>query len=247
MHLDPVPRDPLTRFVVTVSRGISWATHAMIVAPTGGEAPRVGVLGDSLPFPMTRDETRDREADEPVDLEAHWIAAARSDPRAFAPLYDRYAVPIYRFCYRKVGDPDVANDLTAQIFTRAIERLDRYRPREGATFRSWLFAIARNTITDRWRRQRPSLPFDPDHPSLTDQEPGPEERAVHADELSRLLAVLDCLPANHREIIELRLAGLTTNEVGDALGMTRSAVKSAQSRAYKRLRELLAPPEGGPS
>jgi RNA polymerase sigma factor (sigma-70 family) len=56
--------------------------------------------------------------------------------------------------------------------------------------------------------------------------------------------VLDHLPDSHRDIIELRLAGLTTNEVADALGLTQSAVKSAQSRAYKRLRELLAPPEG---
>ncbi len=83
--------------------------------------------------------------------------------------------------------------------------------------------------------------------TLADQEPGPEEHAVHRDELSRLLAVLDHLSGNQREIIELRLVGLTTTEVGDALGMSRPAVKSAQSRAYKRLRDLLASPEGASS
>jgi RNA polymerase sigma-70 factor (ECF subfamily) len=203
----------------------------------------VGVLSESLPFPMTTDGG-DRAADPPGDVELAWIAAARDDPRAFAPLYNRYAVPIYRFCYRKVGDPDVANDLTAHIFLRAIERLDRYQPRPGATFRSWLFAIARNTITDRWRRHRPTTPLDPGVHILADDDPGPEARAVHADELDRLLGVLDHLPDSHRDIIELRLAGLTTNEVADALGLTQSAVKSAQSRAYKRLRDLLAPREG---
>ncbi len=202
----------------------------------------MGVLSDSLPFPTTRADARQR--DEPEDAEARWIAAARVDPRAFAPLYDRYAVPIYRFCYGRVEDPDVANDLTAQIFVRAIERLDRYKPRPGATFRSWLFAIARNTITDRWRRHRPTAPLDPARHTLVDDDPGPEEHAVHGDELSRLLAVLDRLPSTQRDIIELRLAGLTTSEVGDALGMSQAAVKSAQSRAYKHLRELLAPPEG---
>lgn len=204
----------------------------------------MGVLSDSLPFPITSAGDPERTTDAPDDVELAWIAAARDDPRAFAPLYDRYAVPIYRFCFRKVGDPDVANDLTAQIFVRAIERLDRYKPRPGATFRSWLFAIARNTIVDRWRRHRPTTPLDPDLHILTDDDPGPEARAVHTDELDRLLAVLDRLPENHRDIIELRLAGLTTNEVADALGMTQSAVKSAQSRAYKRLRDLLSPPEG---
>ncbi|MGI8976824.1 MAG: RNA polymerase sigma factor [Thermomicrobiales bacterium] len=128
-----------------------------------------------------------------------------------------------------------------------LQRLDRYSHRDGATFRSWLFTIARNTVTDRWRRFRPTRPLDPVATTLADQEPGPEERAVHSDELSRLLAVLDQLSDNQRDIIELRLAGLTTTEVGDALGMSRPAVKSAQSRAYKRLRHLLASPEGASS
>ncbi|MDQ3613315.1 MAG: sigma-70 family RNA polymerase sigma factor [Chloroflexota bacterium] len=107
--------------------------------------------------------------------------------------------------------------------------------------------MARNTVTDRWRRFRPTRPLEPVVTTLADQEPGPEEHAVHRDELSRLLAVLDHLSGNQREIIELRLVGLTTTEVGDALGMSRPAVKSAQSRAYKRLRDLLASPEGASS
>lgn len=208
---------------------------------------RVGVLSESIPVAGSGAGARHREADDTGDLEASWIEAAKTDPRAFAPLYDRYATPIYRFCFRKVGDPDVANDLTAQIFTRAIERIDRYKARPGATFRSWLFAIARNTITDRWRRFKPTNPLDPLMHTLIDQDPGPEDHAVHQDELSRLLAVLDQIPENQRDIIELRLAGLTTSEVGDALGMTQSAVKSAQSRAYKRLRDLLASPGGATS
>lgn len=207
----------------------------------------MGVLSESLPISRSSTEAHHRDADEPVDIELTWIEAARSDPRAFTPLYERYATPIYRFCYRKVGDPDVANDLTAQIFTRAIERIDRYQPRKGATFRSWIFAIARNAITDRWRRQRPTRPLEPLIDELTDHDPGPEEHALHNDELSWLLDMLDHLPNTQRDIIELRLAGLTTAEVGDALGMSQPAVKSAQSRAYKRLRNLMTPPEGASS
>ncbi len=179
--------------------------------------------------------------DEAGSSEEEWIAAARRDPRAFAPLYDRYAVAIYRFCYRKVGDPDVANDLTAQIFVKAIERLDRYGPRAGATFRSWLFAIARNTVTDRWRRHRPTQPLDPVAHTLIDRDPGPEQQAIDADNLAHLSATLDALPDKQRAIVELRLAGLTTAEIMAALNMSEPAVKFAQHRAYRHLRELMAP------
>jgi RNA polymerase sigma-70 factor (ECF subfamily) len=185
--------------------------------------------------------------DDPPDFEAAWIEASRADPRAFAPLYERYAGPIYRYCYRMVSDPDVANDLTAQTFIKAIERIDRFHHRGGASFKAWLFAIARNTITDRWRRHRPVQLPDAVSESLVDQDAGPEYRAVHGDELTRLLDVLDELPDSQRAIIELRIAGLTTNEICVVLDMTLPAVKSAQSRAYKRLRTLLSPPEGSSS
>jgi len=181
------------------------------------------------------------EDDGASSIEDEWIAAARHDPRAFAPLYDRYALAVYRFCYRKVGDVEAANDLTAQVFVKAIERLDRYRPTPGATFRSWLFAIARNTVTDRWRRQRPTDSLDPIAHTLVDREPGPERLAIEADERRRLNAVLDTLPERQRAIVELRLAGLTTVEIMAALAMTEPAVKSAQHRAYRRLREIMSP------
>jgi RNA polymerase sigma-70 factor (ECF subfamily) len=179
--------------------------------------------------------------DEDYGEEHAWIEAARHDPRAFAPLYDRYAVAIYRFCYRKVGDADVANDLTAQIFVKAIERIHRYQPREGATFRSWLFAIARNTITDRWRRHRPTHSLEPVAGSLVDHAPGPEHLAIEQDDLAHLTHLLEALPERQRAIVELRLAGLTTAEIMATLNMTEPAVKSAQVRAYRRLRELMSP------
>jgi len=174
---------------------------------------------------------------EPGDLAL--VTAALADPRAFAPLYRRYAEPVYRYCYRRVSDPDLAADLTASIFTRAIERLPTFR-RDGAdTFRAWLFAIARNAVIDTYRRGRSEGALPVDSP---DDDPGPETLAVHRDELDRLLAVLHRIPEQHRQIIELRLAGLTAAEIASMLGLTRAAVKSAQTRAYSRLRELLSEP-----
>jgi len=189
--------------------------------------------------------------DPAVPSDADLVAAAIHDPHAFAPLYRRYATPIFRYCYRQTSDPEVAADLTTQIFTRAIEALPKFEQRveqraepggEGGSFRSWLFTIAHNAVIDQRRRARPSRPLDDTYREVADDAPSPEDRAIHRDELSRLIAVLDRIPDTQRQIIELRLAGLTAAEIATTLSMARAAVKSAQTRAYARLRVLLGPP-----
>lgn len=167
------------------------------------------------------------------------IDAARHDPAAFAPLYERYAPQVYRYCYRQVGETDLANDLTARIFLRAIEKLHLFVPTPGATFRSWLFAIARNIVTDHWRRHRPMHLLPERELALEDTDPGPEELAMHRSEMDELRGVLDALPGRQREIVELRLAGLSTDEIAAAMEMTVAGVKSAQTRAYSRIRKLM--------
>lgn len=175
-------------------------------------------------------------ADAPSDLE---LLGRIRTPADAAPLYDRYVEAVYRYCYRRVSDSDLAADLTSTIFTRAIEALPRFKPRTSGTFRAWLFTIAHNVVIDSYRSQRPTGVMPPDPP---DHALGPEERAVHNDEFARLLAVLHHLPEQHRQIIELRLAGLTAAEIATTLNLSRAAVKSAQTRAYARLRDLLAAP-----
>ena len=186
--------------------------------------------------------------------DADLVIRAQHDPLAFAPLYKRYVTSVHRYCFRQTSDPDVAADLTAHIFTKALEGLPRFQTRlsttadracgsNGTTFRSWLFAIAHNAIIDRRRRERPTQPLDPTHEQTTDPDDGPEFRAIHQDELARMIAVLDHLPDSHRQIIELRLAGLTAAEIAASLGLSRAGVKSAQTRAYSRLRDLLEPPD----
>lgn len=175
---------------------------------------------------------------EPYD-EMAWIQAAKRDPIAFAPIYERHATQVYRYCFRQTGDPDLANDLTAKIFVRALEKLHQYRPQGGATFRSWLFTIARSIITDHWRRHRPLRLVEERELALVVGDPGPEEVAVHRSEVAELRRILAGLPERQREIVELRLAGLTTTEIAAAMEMTVAGVKSAQTRAYSRIRELM--------
>ena len=188
--------------------------------------------------------SRPRQTSEVDVIERDWIVAAKHDPRAFAPLYERYAQVIYRYCYRQTSDSEEANDLTAQTFIKALERIDRFQHLHNGSFKSWLFAIAHNIIVDRWRKKRPTALSDAMTLGLIDDDPGPEFRAVHRDQMDEVLVALSGLPPNQRDIVELRLSGLNTAEIGDALGLTIGAVKSAQTRAYRKLRDVLNDPEG---
>lgn len=178
------------------------------------------------------------------DDESAIIAAARRDPAAFAPLYEQHAPDIYRYCYVRLGLREAADDLTARVFIRAIERLHQYKPRSGASFRSWLFAIARNMLADEWRRRK-DIRLLPDQVDLTrDDYPGPEAVAIHRTEMDRLRAALNNLPDRQREIIELRMVGFKSTEIAETLGTNLAAIKSAQSRAYRSLRQQLSETKG---
>ena len=170
-----------------------------------------------------------------TDDEAELVARAKRDRRAFAPLYARYFDPVYRYSYRRLGNADAAADATSQIFAKALAAL----PTCGeATFRPWLFAIAHNILADRFRTRRPDEPLEM-AADVPDAAPSPEDLAVAADERGTLARLLAQLLPDQRHILELRLAGLTSKEIGAALGRSPNAVDQAQFRALNRLRALL--------
>ncbi len=178
------------------------------------------------------------------------IRAAQRDPDAAATIYATWFEPIYRYCHRRLGSPEAVEDATARIFERVLTALPDYRPdenRPGATFRSWLFAIAHNTIVDHHRRRRFHLSLDrllhprDDRPPLHLRDPGrpPDDQAIGHDTDRAVREALATLPERQRRIVELRLAGLTGPEIATALDTTHQAVKSAQFRAYQTMRETL--------
>jgi RNA polymerase sigma-70 factor, ECF subfamily len=169
--------------------------------------------------------------------DARQVALAKSDPRAFAPLYARYFDPVYRYCYRRLGQPEAAADATAQVFTKVLAALPGYRE-DAPSFRSWLFAIAHNVITDDLRARRPVAPIAAAaHVAAAD--PSPEEVVLTGETGRQVHALLSSLPADQRQILELRLAGLTGPEIAATLGRSLGAVKIAQVRAFARLRATL--------
>jgi len=155
--------------------------------------------------------------------DAALVARAQRDPAAFALLYDRYVEPVYRFCLRRLGDRELAEDATSTIFTKALAGLPRYREQ---SFRSWLFTIAYHVVTDQFRAPR-SDTLD-EVVEIPDTHQGPEDEVLALETARELRAALNTLTADQQRVVELRLAGLTGNEIAAALGRSRAAIDAIQ-------------------
>jgi RNA polymerase sigma-70 factor, ECF subfamily len=165
--------------------------------------------------------------------------AQAGDRAAFALLYDRYVGSIYRFCYRRLGGKEDAEDATSSIFINALAALPTYCMDRGS-FRSWLFAIAHHALIDQARARRPTADLDAVDREVSG-DPTPDaalQRMEAAHAMRELLATLSPLQAH---LIEFRLAGLTWTEIAVVLGGNPTALRVAHHRALARLRRRLEP------
>lgn len=178
-----------------------------------------------------------RHDDTDVD-DGELAARAVLDRAAFGVLYDRYASPVYRYCYRRLGNQAAAEDATSATFIRAIEALPGFR---GGSFRAWLYTIAHSVVVNGTRRRAESA-LDETY-EVVDPDETPEEAAIAADDRRQIVELLASLPEDQRWVIELRLAGLSGNEIAESIGRSVAAVKMLQHRAMQRFRRTLAVPQ----
>ncbi len=150
----------------------------------------------------------------------------------FGLLYDRYAVPVYRYVYSRVGNAADAEDLTAQTFLSALEALPRYR--ERGAFAAWLFRIARSKLMDYFRRDRNHIPLE-----QVDMDPKADDPlacSIASDEVSTLKALVAALGIEERELLRLRyVADLSFSEMAALLHKREDAVKKSLYRLLARL------------
>jgi RNA polymerase sigma-70 factor, ECF subfamily len=184
---------------------------------------------------LTRART---QALEGLDDDALARRAAR-DREAFAELYARYLDAVYRYCYRRLGTRELAEDATSQVFHNVLTAVERYR---GGSFRAWIFTIAHNVVTDSYRRRRPVRPLDTAR-EVVDRNDSPEELAISADERREVRDLVRQLPPDQQRVVELRMAGLTGAEIAEVLERSTGAIKMLQHRAMTRLRELASTPQ----
>jgi len=175
------------------------------------------------------------------------LTRARSgDREALNKLCRENWLPVYRAVMRWARTPAEAEDLTQEVFLRAIRALDNYRD-PGIPYRAYLLRVARNLGIDKWRARqgRPADVVDSRLQDQPDPGPGPEATAIATDERRRLIAALDRLPDDYSDVLRLRIMlGRTAAEVGELRGLTANAVRQLQFRAIAALRKELAAQNG---
>lgn len=160
----------------------------------------------------------------------------KSDRAAFGVLYDRYVDRIYGFCLSRLRDREVAEDATSQTFLKALAALQS-QPIRGGSVKSWLFTIAYRVMIDAHRTTPITAPLIDafDHADSGD---GPESLAVASISGRELRDLVALLSPEQQDVIHLRLAGLTDQEIATVLGKRHGAIRSIQHRAVKQLRAL---------
>jgi RNA polymerase sigma-70 factor (ECF subfamily) len=162
--------------------------------------------------------------------------AADGDRGAFEVLYARYARPVFGLALRRLGDRGRAEDAVQETFASIWRAARSYRPERGPGA-PWLYAVARNAITDRGRARAEPPAEVPDEPS---PEAGPPERAEAGWTAWRVHRALEELSANERSVIELGYwSGLSQSEIAEFLGIPLGTVKTRTRAALARLADLL--------
>ncbi|HEU5349013.1 MAG TPA: RNA polymerase sigma factor [Ktedonobacterales bacterium] len=177
------------------------------------------------------DENRQMQADKPPNPER--------DSERLQRLYEDNLHVIYRFVYSKVGNREEAEDLTSQVFIKAVRSIDSAR--DTASIQSWLFQVARTTIADHWRSfyQLRAHSLDDlldagwEGPAESQQSP----RLASSQE--RVNRILERLPDHYRQVLSLRfLLNLSIKETALRMGLSEANVKVLQFRALKKAGRL---------
>jgi len=162
------------------------------------------------------------------------VEAVQKDPTKFGELYEAYFEQIYGYIARRVRNRATAEDLTSDVFHKALANLRNYEWR-GAPFAAWLIRIAANAVADQSKRAAREGPSRNDVP-----EPGARSDMEGAEDRALLFRLVDQLPEDQRRVILERFVEETSiREIAGRLGRSEGAVKQLQLRALEKLRKQL--------
>jgi RNA polymerase sigma-70 factor (ECF subfamily) len=167
--------------------------------------------------------------------------AGHGEAEAFGVLYDRYVDQVYRYTFYRVRNEAEAEDVTSEVFMRALRAIPKYEPRQA--FLAWLYRIARNAIIDRSRRRanRQQVSFEDAlaHPNA-DQIVNPDEGLLAGSDAAAVRKAMQQLTPLQQEILVLRyVEGFDTKMISKLVGKRDGTIRGIEFRALNALRALI--------
>src|SRR5215203_5192309 len=165
--------------------------------------------------------------------------------RSISTLYERYSRTVFGVGFKILGDRSLAEELIQEVFLKVWRSASTFDPSRGS-FSTWLFRVTRSVALDLYRKRanrvRPVLEGDAYLATMRDRSAGPQEIVDESWLSWRVSRALDALDAPHREVIELAyFGGLSQREISLRTGIPLGTVKTRTAKAFKSLREELAP------
>lgn len=166
--------------------------------------------------------------------------AAGGDRQSFGELYERYALRVFRHAQFLTGDPVLAEDVTAQVFLKALEAIPRYESR-GVPFVAWLLRITCNMVINHRKSAKNNGHAQiPENIEATGTFFSPEDSCEVKVDGERVWREVRKLPGEQRQVIVMRfIDDLGYPDIAQVLGKTVGAVRVIQFRALANLRGML--------
>jgi len=165
--------------------------------------------------------------------------AQKGDAESFGIIYEIFAERIYRYIYLKTSSREEAEDLTQQVFVRAWEALPQFEFKKNP-FSSWLYSIARNLITDFYRKKKPDFSLDSENAVEMPDDLDLTERLIIQDEIRQVFEAINQLPLEQKDLLLLRFVDdLSYDEIASIMNKSPLTLRVIQHRALKRLKELM--------
>ena len=178
-------------------------------------------------------QTNDRLQEEMLIIEK-----SKLNPSYFGVIFQRYNESIFRYVVKRVQDSEIANDITSQVFVKALTALESYEFR-GVPFSSWLFRIAKSEVYQYFRDNKGKHRVDIDSIKLGQMIEECEENYSEEDR-ARLLSVLKKLEPSQLKLIDLRFFEKRSfREIGEILGITENNAKVKTFRTVLKLKKMI--------
>jgi len=163
----------------------------------------------------------------------------RGESSAFSALYTAYVGKIYRFIALKVSSVQEAEDLTHEVFLKALSNIRKYEKR-GASFTSWLYEIARNKVIDHYRTKKVNVGLEVIDAEIVSEDVPLTQTLDNEFQNERVRQAILALPEEYQTVLILRFTeDLSPKEIAKIVGKSEGSIRVTQHRALERLKQLL--------